>query len=149
MPLTDKQALIVLAKKIATNFKLDPVLICAMVEQESNWNPWAMRFEPFFFNRYVSSQYTNNKISASEAWARGYSWGLLQVMGQTARENGFDMLFLSALCDPEAGLSIGCSVFAKKLDAAKGEVNKALLAWNGGANAAYPAQVMARKPHYL
>jgi hypothetical protein len=30
-----------------------------------------------------------------------------------------------------------------------GDVTRALLAWNGGANPAYPAQVLARKPHYL
>ncbi len=30
-----------------------------------------------------------------------------------------------------------------------GDTTRALLAWNGGANPAYPAQVLARKQHYL
>ena len=85
---------------------------------------------------------------ATEAWARGFSWGLMQVMGQVARESGFDALFLSTLCDPEQGLNVGCKVLRKKFDAARGDTTQALLAWNGGANPTYAAQVLARKPRY-
>jgi len=141
-------ALVTLARKAAAAQSLDPALVCSVIEQESGWNPWAMRYEPLFFNKYVASLYTNNKISASEAYARGFSWGLMQVMGQVARENGFDAPFLSALCEPEQGLAIGCKVLRKKFDAASGDTTRALLAWNGGANAAYAAQVLARRPHY-
>jgi soluble lytic murein transglycosylase-like protein len=141
--------LIAAARKAAAAHSLDPALVCAVVEQESGWNPWAMRFEPLFFAKYVAALYTNNKVSASEAYARGFSWGLMQVMGQVAREAGFDALYLSALCDPEQGLAIGCKVLHKKFDAAAGDVTRALLAWNGGANPAYAAHVLARKPHYL
>jgi soluble lytic murein transglycosylase-like protein len=144
-----KQRLIVLAKTVAQRFKLDGALVCAVCEQESNWNPWAMRYEPAFMAKYVAPLYTANKISSSEAYARAFSWGLMQVMGQVARECGGDYLFLSALCDPEQGLSIGCTVLAKKLDAFKGDVAKGLLAWNGGGNPSYPTQVLARKQLYL
>jgi soluble lytic murein transglycosylase-like protein len=72
----------------------------------------------------------------------------MQVMGQVARESGFDGSFLSSLCDPENGLAVGCKVLRKKLDAARGDTTQALLAWNGGSNAAYPAQVLARKSRY-
>jgi soluble lytic murein transglycosylase-like protein len=141
--------LLALARKAAAVQSLDPGLVCAVVEQESGWNPWAMRYEPAFFTKYVASLYTNNKVSASEAYARGFSWGLMQVMGQVAREAGFDALFLSALCDPEQGLAVGCKVLRKKLDAAAGDTNRALLAWNGGGNPNYAAQVLARRAHYL
>ena len=141
--------LLTLARKAAAAQSIDPALVCAVVEQESGWNPWAIRYEPLFFSKYVAPQYTNNKISASEAYARGFSWGLMQVMGQVAREAGFDALFLSALCDPEQGLTIGCKVLRKKLDAAASDTTRALLAWNGGGNPAYAAQVLARRPHYL
>jgi soluble lytic murein transglycosylase-like protein len=140
--------LVHLARRIAQQHDLDPALVCAVIEQESAWNPWAMRYEPFFFSRYVAPLYTNNKVSASEAYARGFSWGLMQVMGQVARENGFDAPFLSALCDPEQGISIGCRVLGKKLAAAKGDVTRGLLAWNGGGSPSYPAEVLARMPRY-
>jgi len=141
--------LIALAHKAAAAQSLDPALVCAVIEQESAWNTWAMRYEPLFFAKYVASLYTNNKISATEAYSRGFSWGLMQVMGQVARETGFDALFLSALCDPEQGLAIGCKVLRKKIDASAGDTIRGLLAWNGGSNPAYPVQVLARKPHYL
>jgi len=141
--------LLTFARRAADAQALDPGLVCAVVEQESAWNPWAMRYEPAFFTKYVALLYTNNKVSASEAYARGFSWGLMQVMGQVARETGFEPLFLSALCDPEQGLAIGCKVLRKKFDAAGGDPTRALLAWNGGGNALYAAQVLARRPHYL
>lgn len=141
--------LLLLARKAATVQSLDPGLVCAVIEQESAWNPWAMRYEPAFFSKYVASLYTNNKVSATEAYARGFSWGLMQVMGQVARESGFDALFLSALCDPEQGLTVGCRVLRRKFDAVAGETTRALLAWNGGANPTYATQVIARRAHYL
>src|SRR3981081_4621543 len=99
--------LLTLARRAAQAQELDPGVVCAVIEQESGWNPWAMRYEPAFFAKYVASLYTNYKITASEAYARGFSWGLMQVMGQVARENGFDEPFLSALCDPEQSLALG------------------------------------------
>jgi transglycosylase-like protein with SLT domain len=110
--------LIVLARRIAGAHALDPALVCAVIEQESSWNPYAMRYEPTFFSRYVAPLYTNNKITASEAWARGFSWGLMQVMGQVAREHGFaagEHPFLSELCDPEQGITVGCRILSAKL----------------------------------
>lgn len=147
--MTAPAQLVSLARKAAANYSLDPSLVCAVVEQESGWNPWAIRYEPAFFTKYVAPLYTNNKITASEAYARGFSWGLMQVMGQVARENGFTDTFLSALCDPAEGLETGCRVLRKKLDAMAGDVTRGLLAWNGGGNPAYPVQVLARRAHYL
>jgi soluble lytic murein transglycosylase-like protein len=141
--------LLTLAHKCALAQSLDPGLVCAVIEQESAWNPWSMRYEPAFFTKYVAPLYTNNKVSASEAYARGFSWGLMQVMGQVAREAGFDALFLSALCDPEQGLAVGCKVLRRKFEANAGDTTRALLAWNGGANPSYATQVLARRAHYL
>ncbi len=140
--------LTVLARQTANAHNLYPQLVCAVCEQESGWDPWALRYEPAFFSRYVAPLFTNNKIDATEAYARGTSWGLMQVMGQVARERGFEGRFLSALCDPATGLAIGCAVLAHKLVAAEGNVQKALLLWNGGANPAYPTEVLARAGKY-
>lgn len=68
-----------LARKAADAEGLDPAVVCAVVEQESAWNTWAMRYEPLFFAKYVAPLYTNNKVGATEAYARGFSWGLMQV----------------------------------------------------------------------
>ncbi|HEY6442754.1 MAG TPA: hypothetical protein VIY66_05375, partial [Candidatus Acidoferrales bacterium] len=92
----------------------------------------------------------------TEEIARSISWGLMQVMGQVAREHGFTGKFLSALCNPSLGLDIGCAALASKLAAAHqsgqgtalGEIARALALWNGGSNPNYAAEVLARLPHY-
>ena len=137
-----------LARKAADAEGLDPAVVCAVVEQESAWNTWAMRYEPLFFAKYVAPLYPNNKVGATEAYARGFSWGLMQVMGQTARETGVNSLHLSALCDPAIGLAVGCKILRKKLDAAGGELRKALQSWNGGGNPDYAEEVVARVTRY-
>jgi soluble lytic murein transglycosylase-like protein len=140
--------LVALARRAAEEEGLDPALVCAVVEQESNWNPWAIRYEPLFFAKYVAPLYTNNKVGATEAYSRGISWGLMQVMGQVAREKGVSSLYLSALCDPANGLGVGCRVLREKLSVANGDAARALLAWNGGGNPDYAAEVFARMPRY-
>jgi soluble lytic murein transglycosylase-like protein len=136
--------LIALAHAAAKNHALDPALVCAVVEQESAWDPHAIRYEPAFRMRYVAPL----GLSATEEIARSISWGLMQLMGQLARERGFTGHFLSALCDPTAGLDVGCLVLASKLSAAGGEVAQALALWNGGASATYAPDVLARVAKY-
>jgi soluble lytic murein transglycosylase-like protein len=140
--------LMALARRAAESESLDAAVVCAVVEQESGWNTWAMRYEPLFFAKYVAPLYTNNKVGATEAYARGFSWGLMQVMGQTAREAGVNSPHLSTLCDPAVGLAVGCKILRKKLDVAGGDLHKALLGWNGGANPDYAAEVAARVGRY-
>src|SRR5579862_1198560 len=141
--------LVALAHDAANAQSLWPELVCAIVEQESGWDRWALRYEPAFYARYVEPQLARGAIAdESEARARAFSWGLMQVMGQVAREHGFAGASLTALCDPAVCLTVGCRVFAAKLAAAEGKVERALLLWNGGANPDYAADVLARAPHY-
>lgn len=141
--------LIALARKTAAAQQLPAELVCAVCEQESSWNPWALRYEYAFFQKYVLPQWANSKLpTLTEAQSRAFSWGLMQVIGQTAREHGFEGAFLCELCEPATGLEIGCRVLAVKITAAGGNIEKALLLWNGGANPNYAAQVLARTAHY-
>src|SRR5262245_1759677 len=105
-----------LARAAAQKHELDEALFCALCDHESvGWKPWAIRYEPAFFSRYVAPLYTNNKISATEAFARSFSYGLGQIMGQTARELGFDGEYLTELCDPEVGLEYAARKLASSL----------------------------------
>ena len=158
--------LVALARTIALQHSLDPALVCAVVEQESAWDAHAIRYEPAFRTRYVAPL----GLPPTEEIARSISWGLMQVMGQVAREHGFTGQFLSALCEPAAGIAIGCTVLAAKFAAATrwpavaGELAttrpgepapdpaaltaRALELWNGGANPNYAPQVLARVAKY-
>ena len=137
-----------LARHIAAAHGIDPALVCAVIEQESAWNPWAVRYEPGFLSRYVAPLYTAGKLSATEAYTRSMSWGLMQVMGQVAREFGFAGTSLPELCDPATGIEFGCLILAARLVRAHDDVSAALLAWNGGANPNYPAEVLTRTRIY-
>ncbi len=134
-----------MARTRAAQYSLDPALVCAVVEQESYppWNPWSVRAEPAFDQRYVKPLHK----TPTEEWARSMSWGLMQVMGEVARELGYTG-DLPALCDPFTGLEWGCVQLRRKFDAAGGDATKALLAWNGGGNPNYAAEVMARVANY-
>ena len=148
MPNTVHSEDIELARRTAAAHGLDPALVCAVIEQESAWNPWAVRYEPGFLSRYIAPLYTAGKFSATEAYTRSMSWGLMQVMGQVAREFGFTEPSLAALCEPLLGIDFGCKVLAARVARAKGDIPAALQAWNGGANPNYDAEVLARKRNY-
>lgn len=140
-----RDELIALAKQTALAHQLDPLLVCAVVEQESAWNPFAIRYEPAFYDRYIVPL---NLKSSTDAHARSISWGLMQTMGQVAIENGVVVKFLSELCDPHVGLNAGCVILKAKLARAGGDIPKGLLYWNGGGNPKYPDEVMARMERY-
>lgn len=134
----EKQSIIDLVRKICG--PLDPALICAIIEQESSFDQWAIRYEPAFYTKYVEPI---SGLTSTEAHGRAFSWGLLQCMGQSARECGFKGP-LPQLCEPETGIRVGCELFTRKMTASRGQIHQALLYWNGGGNEAYPGQVMAR-----
>jgi soluble lytic murein transglycosylase-like protein len=92
-------------------FRLPYGLIRSIIITESNGDPWAIRYEPAFKSAYLDGK-TWKVFGAvsheTEVMSRATSWGLMQVMGQVARERGFDRPFLSALCNPGIGIDYGC-----------------------------------------
>ena len=147
--LKSRPELVALAHHAARVHSLWPELVCAIVEQESAWDSWAIRYESGFYARYVQPQIDRGSFTnGTEVRARAFSWDLMQVMGQTAREHGFASSTLAALCEPAVGLDVGCRVLVAKLAAAKGNVSRALLLWNGGGNHAYSEAVLARTGRY-
>jgi soluble lytic murein transglycosylase-like protein len=139
-----QEEMIALARAAAARHALAPEIVCAICEQESSWNPWAIRYEPAFRQRYVAPL----GLATTEEVARSTSWGLMQLMGETAREAGFVEKFISALAEPATGLDFGCAVLAEKFRRAAGDASRALELWNGGANPDYAAQVLARVVKY-
>lgn len=142
---SDHASLISLAKNVALIEQVDAALVCAVCEQESSWNQWAMRFEPMFLAHYVKP--VMPEAPSTSEMARATSWGLMQIMGEVAREVGFQGHYFSELCQPDTGLTFGCKKLKACLDR-RGDVKAALLMWNGGGNLGYPGQVMARMEAY-
>ena len=141
--------LITLVRQIAPKYGLNDSLVCAICEQESAWDTNATRYEPGFYSRYIVPLIASEQLSAGEATGRATSWGLMQVMGQVAREHGFTGPFQQMCDDPGTGIDIGCKVFAAKLKAAGGDTFTALQRYNGGGNSLYAGQVTDRIDKYV
>ena len=137
-----------LAALYGKKFGLDTALLAALVEHESSWNPWAIRYEPAFFARYILPLLQSETVRDTEARARAFSWGLMQIMGQTARELGFAG-DLASLCDPDVGLTWGCKKLQQCMDAHVGDLDAALLKYNGGGDPSYPIAVRNLMAKYL
>lgn len=148
-----------LARDKAKAAHLNEALVCAICEHESKWNPWLSRYEPGFFARYLDNS-TMHLVAQQFAWRadypvsfetelreRSFSRGLMQVMGQVARERGFTGP-LPQLHDPAINLEIGCKQLALCLARMDGDVRRALLRWNGGGDPNYPDKVLALVDKY-
>lgn len=140
-----RDEMIGLAKQIAAKHGLDSALVCALVHQESAWRPWAARYEPIFFGRYIA---TMQGLSPTEMQGRAFSYGLTQLMGQVAREFGFAGDYLSELFDPIVNLEFGCRKLARCMDRANQDRRTALLSYNGGGAPNYPDLVLRYLTRY-
>lgn len=129
-----------IAEKYAAKYGLNVALVCALIEHESSWNTYAVRFEPAFEERYIKPALPGAPTTRELTLAM--SFGLMQIMGETAVEFGFVGRFLTELCDPDVGLNYGCKKLQKCISI-HGDERTALLAYNGGADPTYPDRVLA------
>lgn len=136
------------ARTTAVKHSLPPEIVCGMIEREATENQWAVRYEPGFLARYVMPQYAAGKLDVTETYCRAMSWGPMQIMGQTARELGFDGKYLPELCDLATGIEFGCRKLAACVKSHPGDINGALLAYNGGANKLYADEIIALAKNY-
>jgi soluble lytic murein transglycosylase-like protein len=149
-----KESLIDLIKVAAKEHNLEWTLVAAVVEQESNYNPVAVRYEPGFYSAYVASKPLNGMAPvdgialAYERSCRAISFGLMQLMGNTARELGLETPTVFSLLDPMTNLLYGCKLLRRLLNKTNNDVRAALLKYNGGGNRLYPEQVLKRKARY-
>jgi hypothetical protein len=121
---------------------LPPALLAAFIQEESNFNQWATRTEPHYKKKKIV-------ITAARKWSkrhggiptyytelddRSRSYGLMQVMGQLAREQGFDAKYLPELFVPLNSISQGAIKLRQLLNKYKGDTLSAISAYNQGNN---------------
>jgi len=96
----------------AKNLKLDWKVLDAIIHIESSWNPWVVRFEKNFTYTQDQDKFAKlNRITVStEHQLQKFSWGLMQVMGGTARWLGYAGA-LTALCDVDVNIYVGAKYF--------------------------------------
>lgn len=98
----------------AEQSRLSAPLLEAIITVESRWNPWALRMEKNF--AYVVDIERHAKFSQitaeTERTLQRMSFGLMQIMGGTARSIGF-IGPLATLLDPEANVHWGARYFTR------------------------------------
>jgi hypothetical protein len=142
-----------LAAKYALKYSLDTALVCSVIDHETGgtWDPYTTRNEDGFFEHYIVNPDGTYKITippdsirshSTEARTRAMSFGLMQVIGETARENGLSPRYITSLCDPDIGVDMGCKILSAKIKAAGGDIAKGLALYNGGSDPTYAPAVM-------
>jgi hypothetical protein len=111
---------------------LDPFLVAAVIQKESAGRNFSSRFEPDY-QWLVNIGYWAKALvltEKTEEMGQKHSWGLMHVMGATAREEGFTGYF-PELCVPEIGIRFGARYLKAKLGHWQ-SVEAALSAYNAG-----------------
>lgn len=84
--------ILTLVDEIARSYSVGPPsIVKAIIQQESNFNPHVLRYEPEYKYLYSSSTYAHELgiTVETEIITQKISWGLGQIMGGLARELGF------------------------------------------------------------
>jgi soluble lytic murein transglycosylase-like protein len=144
-----KPAILELVDIASKKHALDFWTLVAQVEKESSGNPNAIRLEEAYRWFYPSG----SKPEGDELEFQRTSWGLLQIMGATARELGYTEAATpwpsSPLkSDPAAALDLGCRYLVGMLRR-HGNIADALSAYNAGSpskknRAAYVEPILKR-----
>lgn len=118
--------------EISKVLRLQPELVRAIIQVESEGDVYATRFEPDWKYFYIPSEMAKRThvTLLTERNGQATSWGLMQVMGAVAREFGFKGKF-PQLCEPKEGISYGCLKLRQLFDLYKDE-RSVIAAYNAG-----------------
>ena len=122
-----------LIQQTANVYGLPADLLRAQVYRESSFDPYAFRYEDAYFERYIKD--TPEARGYSFGPLAACSYGLLQILLETALEQGFtdrpERLF-----DPRVGLAWGAKYLRHCLALTGGASHTALARYNGTGPAA-------------
>jgi soluble lytic murein transglycosylase-like protein len=112
----------------AIEFEIDPNLVMAFVLKESSGHSNAIRYEADFYHRYTGPM----NFSEDEEKGRATSYGLMQIMGEVARELGFKGEF-KELFDPTLNLSYALKHLKRFINKYKTQgLDYAIASYNAG-----------------
>jgi len=94
---------------IAAQYQVNPYWILAIIQKESSSNPYQIRYEPAYHYLVEPSKYAKMlRITLpTEVESQKISWGLGQIMGAVARQQGH-LGLMSELVQPELNVKHMC-----------------------------------------
>lgn len=136
--------------KASEDYNLEIDLLIGLILQESLGQENAVRYEPAFYKRYLQNK-KRSQIAGywplgtipnnnTEYNLRSTSFGLMQIMGQVAREYQFTNRWLTDLLNPEINIMLGARILNDYITK-RGNPTAGLLRYNGGGDPDYPSKV--------
>jgi Transglycosylase SLT domain len=136
-------------KQASLSYLIDENWIKAIIKQESNWDQYALRYEPEYKYLYHENIYAANShvTQITEIACQQMSWGFGQVMGATARQQGHQgpmgELFL-----PEINIKHIC-ILLHNLKKRSPNVDDIFAMYNGGPEALYLVNYKYKNQSYV
>lgn len=117
----------------ARQAQIPPELILALIEVESNGQPYAVRIHPVYPYTVPQARRPPACSMDTELYMQRTSWGLMQIMGATARSAGFEG-WLPELVEPHVNLEIGVAHIGNLMSRYRNKhgVDGVIAAWNAG-----------------
>ena len=124
----------------AKQFAVPAPLIAAVIQEESRFEMFATRQEPRYLRNprvrrsaiSFSRRMHGLPSAETELADRSRSFGLMQVMGETAREQGFTARYLAELYLPANAIAHGAKLLSSLLRRYRGDTLAAISAYNQG-----------------
>ena len=161
----DKLQIYQIIKKENESYGFDPILLLAIVDQESSFDETSLRMEDGFQERYLKHL---KDLPTTSSVLLSTSYGLMQTLGESLLEDGYMEFFQDWYKDKyqqeirgrsqigivksidefmihqDWQILYGIKHFKKKWDLAHGDRHKALLGYNGGGRPAYATEVLTK-----
>ena len=131
--LTEQPFLLGILITYAEQRGVSPALVLAIIEAESGGDSYAARYEPLHMTKLLATRPQHVSLDTEVVFQKT-AWGLMQVMGATARELGFDG-WLSELVVPETNIRLGVEFLRRKMSQYldRDGIEGVAAAYNGGA----------------
>jgi len=132
--LLQNTALLGLIVSTARGAQVPPELVLGIIEAESGGDPHATRINATYPYTMMQAKRPAGCSVDMERMCQKTAWGLMQVMGATARELGFDG-WLSELVGPETNIRLGIEFLRRKMSQyfERDGIEGVAAAYNGGA----------------
>lgn len=127
-----RELLLPSVKTKASKYGLDVKMVDAIIQIESGYDFYALRYEPNATYKVSPEKFAKINVitTETETVTQQMSWGLMQIMGFKAREQGFQGP-MPNLCDVDTNLELGCKIlqnFSKKY----GDEEDVIASYNAG-----------------
>ncbi|SRR5579883_18123 len=126
--------------RAAAKYTLPSSLIAGVIQEESRFDEWATRSEPgYLANKRIRHEairwarvHPGSATALTELNDRSRSYGLMQIMGETARQQGCSMRFLAELYMPDSAIDHGARLLKRLILRYHGDTLSAISAYNQG-----------------